>query len=85
MSNVAVRIALDARDAGLDRFLACQRWKQLPVSNRGERRSIRRNARRQQPFDLSHQSLLDNRADAAMASQAITKVVDAARTGTRLG
>jgi pimeloyl-ACP methyl ester carboxylesterase len=32
-----------------------------------------------------HQSLLDNRADAAMASQAITKVVDAARTGTRLG
>ena len=31
-----------------------------------------------------HQSLLDNQADAAIASQAITQVVDAARTGTPL-
>ena len=32
----------------------------------------------------SHQSLLDNQADAAVSSQAITQVVDAARTGTPL-
>ena len=32
----------------------------------------------------SHQSLLDNQADAAIASQAITQVVDSARTGTPL-
>ncbi|WP_395729264.1 alpha/beta fold hydrolase [Nakamurella sp.] len=32
-----------------------------------------------------HQSLLDNQSDAAMVSQAIAKVVDAARTGTPLG
>ncbi len=32
----------------------------------------------------SHQSLLDNQPDAAIASQAITQVVDAARTGTPL-
>ena len=30
------------------------------------------------------QPLLDNQADAAVASQAITQVVDAARTGTPL-
>jgi pimeloyl-ACP methyl ester carboxylesterase len=32
----------------------------------------------------SHQSLLDNQADAAVSSQAITQVVDAARTGAPL-
>jgi hypothetical protein len=32
----------------------------------------------------SHQSLLDNQAAAAVSSQAITQVVDAARTGTPL-
>jgi hypothetical protein len=32
----------------------------------------------------SHQSLLDNQTAAAVSSQAITKVVDAARTGTPL-
>ena len=32
----------------------------------------------------SHQSLLDNQAAAAVSSQAITEVVDAARTGTPL-
>ena len=31
-----------------------------------------------------HQSLLDNQADAAVSSKAITQVVDAARTGTPL-
>jgi hypothetical protein len=33
----------------------------------------------------SHQSLLDNQPDAAVASQAIAQVVDAARTGAPLG
>ena len=32
----------------------------------------------------SHQSLLDNQHDAAIASRAITQVVDATRTGTAL-
>ena len=32
----------------------------------------------------SHQSLLDNRSDAAVSGQAITAVVDAARSGTPL-
>ena len=32
----------------------------------------------------SHQSLLDNQADATVSSQAITRVVDAAQTGTPL-
>ena len=32
----------------------------------------------------SHQSLLDNKTDAALSSQAITQVVDAARTGAPL-
>ena len=33
----------------------------------------------------SHESLLDNASDAAVSSQAISRVVDAARTGTPLG
>jgi hypothetical protein len=32
----------------------------------------------------SHQSLLNDQADAAVTSQAITQVIDAARTGTPL-
>ena len=32
----------------------------------------------------SHESLLDNQSDAAVPSQAIAQVIDAARTGTPL-